>query len=166
MQKAKCKQKIARGRTLMLREAQNGWVSRMCTRWHALARAGHELLRVQVEAQVDEHQADSRRPVRQAKPGRRPQIGEVEIAGQRKDVAGIEEADPLERTEQIERAARCSTPRRCCRQSGNPSWRSSPHCRGDRARTRGPRYRRRRKKRSLAGRPYRPAVGKPESSRH
>ncbi len=65
-----------------------------------LARTEHELLRVQVDAQVHTHQTDSLRLEDHAEPGRRTQVGEVEIARQREDIAGVEKADPLERAEQ------------------------------------------------------------------
>jgi hypothetical protein len=49
--------------------------------------ARHELLRIQIEAQIDARQADALRLVGQAESGGGAEIDEAEITGERKDVA-------------------------------------------------------------------------------
>src|SRR4030095_16855103 len=58
--------------------------------------AGHQLARVEVEAQIDADRPNGR-AVHHAKAGRRTQVGKVEIARLREHVAGVHESCGLQR---------------------------------------------------------------------
>ena len=82
--------RIALARGASRRRIRTPARARCAGRCRRSSRPGDELAAIEVEAEVDADRPD-RRSIADAEAGRRPQVGEVEVAGAREDVAGVDE---------------------------------------------------------------------------